>query len=40
MIFSLFEYLDSAIAITDRMSNLTKFSQNAITFDLTEIERK
>ena len=42
MVFSLFEYLDSVIAITDSVFNFGKFltKKNAITFDLTEIERK
>ena len=43
MAFSLFGYLDSVncIAIADSMLNFGKFwTKNAITFDLTEIERK
>ena len=42
MVFSLFEYLDEAIAITDSMFNFGKFftKKTAITFDLTKIERK
>ena len=41
MVFSLFEYLDQVIAITDMVFNFGKFfTKNAITFDLTNIERK
>ena len=41
MVFSLFEYLDHSIAITDSMFNFGKcFTKSAITFDLTKIERK
>ena len=42
MVFSLFFSLTKSIAITDSMFNLGNFftKKNAITFDLTKIERK
>ena len=41
MLFSLFEYLDSVIAITDSVFNFGNFlTKNAITFDQKEIKRK
>ena len=41
MVFSLFKYLNSVIAITDGMFNFGNFlTKNAIAFHLTEIERQ
>ena len=42
MVFSLFEYsLTKSIAITDSMFSFGNFfTKNAITFDLTKIERE
>ena len=41
MVFSLFEYLDKSIAITDSVFSFGNFfTQKNITFDLTKIERE
>ena len=43
MVFSLFEYLDQSIAITDKTCMFTFgkfFTQNAITFDVTKTKKK